>query len=139
MNQCLWTQINIWNDKNKKVLPWHLHISCIDSEYWPGQDLDDNGHQDFPNNCHYVKVKGQQTKITQQYIGPIQFSNNDQPKYFKTKTIFSKLKVKGLNNLRVCKFHIWLTCSNNMKQLSCVVSNYSPRQDLERWTDWWQS
>ncbi len=23
-NQCLWAQINKWNDKNKKSLPWHL-------------------------------------------------------------------------------------------------------------------
>ncbi len=65
MNQCVWTQINIWNDKNKNILPRHLHKSCIVYEYWPGQDLDGNGHQDFQGNCHNVKVKGQKVNITQ--------------------------------------------------------------------------
>ncbi len=62
MNKCLWTQINIWNDKNKKTLPCHLHISYIVSDYLPGQDLDDNGHQEFPDDCHNVKVKDKRSK-----------------------------------------------------------------------------
>ncbi len=46
-------------------------LSCIVSEYWPGQDLDGEGHQDFQDNCHNVKVKDQKVKITPQYIGPL--------------------------------------------------------------------
>ncbi len=34
-------------------------LSCIVSEYWPGQDLNGEDHQDFQDNCHNVKVKGQ--------------------------------------------------------------------------------
>ncbi len=46
-----WSGLKIWEK-----------LSCIVSEYWPGQDLDRKGHHYFQVNCHNVKVKCEKLK-----------------------------------------------------------------------------
>ncbi len=62
------------NDQNNltvfKLYAWLIcpenikQLSHIVFLYWPGQDLDVEGHQDFQDNCHNVRVKAPNVIIT---------------------------------------------------------------------------